>query len=61
MPLVRLALRFAPARVLAWLDRRRAPLGERVAAVPCRQGRREDAACAVPPVAHLDQRSPYMR
>jgi hypothetical protein len=38
MALVRLALRLAPGRVLAWLDRRRAPLGERVAALAWREG-----------------------
>lgn len=40
MALVRLALRLAPAGVLAWLDRRRAPLGERVAALAWREGTR---------------------
>ena len=29
--LVTLALRFAPERLLAWLDRRRVPLGEHLA------------------------------
>lgn len=37
---VRLALRFAPERLLAWLDRRRAPLGERVATLAWREGTR---------------------
>jgi hypothetical protein len=40
MALVRLCLRLAPARVLAWLDRRGAPLGERVAALARREGTR---------------------
>jgi hypothetical protein len=40
MVLVRLALRVAPTRLLAWLDRRRAPLGERIATLAWREGSR---------------------
>jgi hypothetical protein len=40
MALVRLALRLAPTRLLAWLDRRRAPLGERIATLAWREGTR---------------------
>ena len=40
MALVRLALQLAPARVLAGLDRRRAPLGERVATLAWREATR---------------------
>jgi hypothetical protein len=38
MALVRLALRLAPGRLLAWMDRGRAALDERVAALAWRQG-----------------------